>query len=298
MIRSKTVRSGIIIAAISLAASFLSVAENVTPNTNVLAEKGFTHILGPSPTISPSTQESAVDSLMIESCDVTKDLNTYYWYYHARSRDQKRWPRGYRICVATAPTPLGPWEKYGNNPILDQGPEGSWDSHSVDGAVVMKQGSYGIKGGTEVYYMWYAADGPSGRHIGLATAPTPLGPWKKFAGNPVLRDFGYLGGVVRKDGKFYMFAQHPVGHGTDQGPLELATADHPEGPWTKFAGNPVMTPGDWGAWDDGGFSESRVRFHEGIFHCFFGGTKLPSWRVLAMPTALTGLTGANTPPTP
>jgi hypothetical protein len=41
-------------------------------------------------------------------------------------------------------------------------------------------------------------------------------------------------------------------------------------------GTQVMTAGDWRAWDDGGYSESRVRFHEGIFQCFCGGTKAPN----------------------
>jgi hypothetical protein len=275
MTRLNVSRVWLIAVAALLVSSFVTVAETVVPDKNIFAEKGLIHILGPSPAISPSADKSAVDSWMLESCDVLKDLDTYYWYYHARSKDQERWPRGYRICVATAATPLGPWKKCEKNPILDQGPEGSWDHESVDGAVVLKEGAYDIKPGTEVYYMWYSASGPTGRHIGLATATNPLGPWKKFEGNPVVKDFGYLGGVVRKDGKFYMFVQHPVGQGTDQGPLKMAIADRPEGPWTKYEGNPVMSPGDWGAWDDGGYSEARVRYHEGIFHCFYGGTKNP-----------------------
>ena len=255
--------------------SFVTIAKNGTQDKNIFAEKGLIHILGPSPAISPSADKSAVDSWMLESCDVLKDLDTYYWYYHARSQDQKRWPRGYRICVATAPTPLGPWKKYEKNPVLDQGPEGSWDDGSVDGAVVMKEGAYNLKSGTEKYYMWYSAGGPTGRHIGLATATNPLGPWMKYEGNPVVKDFGYLGGVVKVNGKFYMFVEHPIGRGTDQGPFKIAIADRPEGPWTKSEGNPVMTPGDWGAWDDGGYSEARVRYHEGIFHWLYGGTKNP-----------------------
>ena len=55
--------------------------------------------------------------------------------------------------------------------------------------------------------------------------------------------------------------------------VSLSSADNPQGPWIKYEGNPVMTPGDWGAWDDGGYSEARVRYHEGVFHMFYGGTK-------------------------
>jgi len=278
------------------ACSFALIARNAASERNLFAERGLIHVLGPSPAISPSVGSSAVDSLMLESCDVLKDLDTYYWYYHARSRDEKRWPRGYRICVATAPSPLGPWKKYNENPILDQGPEGSWDHESVDGAVVMKEGAYDLKSGTEKYYMWYSAGGPTGRHIGLATSANALGPWKKYEGNPVARAFGYLGGVVKANGKFYMFVQHPIGD-TDQGPYKVAVADKPEGPWTKFEGNPVMTPGEWGAWDDGGYSEARVRYHDGIFHWFYGGTKNPKLESIGYAYSFDGLNwikyGAN-----
>ncbi len=97
--------------------------------------------------------------------------------------------------------------------------------------------------------------GPSRWDIGLAVANSPVGPWKKYEGNPVVEDFGYLGGVVKVNGKFYMYTQYPV-EVTDQGPFCVATADRPEGPWTKYDQNPILTPGDWGAWDDGGYSEA------------------------------------------
>ncbi len=246
--------------------------KNIASQKNIFAERPLIHVLGPSPALSPSLDPTAVDSHMMESCDVFKDLDTYYWYYHARSQDQQRWPRGYRVCVATSPKILGPWTKYENNPILDHGKRGEWDSGSVDCVVVLKEGAYDIKANTETYYMFYAAGGPTGRHIGFATADTPLGPWKKYENNPIVRDFGYLGAVIKRDGKFYMFVQYPV-EVTDQGPFRIATADRPEGPWTKYEGNPVMTPGDWGAWDDGGYSEACPRYHEGVYHLIYGGTK-------------------------
>jgi hypothetical protein len=261
--------SGVIIFAMTVVIS----AQEPAQFRNIFAERPLVHVLGPSPALSPSVDLSAVDSRMLESGDIFKDQDTYYWYYHARSQDEERWPRGYRICVATSPNILGPWKKYENNPILDQGKEGEWDSWSVDCVVMLKEGAYDIERNTETYYMFYAAGGPSGRHIGMATADNPIGPWKKYEHNPILKDFGYLGAVIRKDGKFYMFAQYPVDGNTDQGPYRIATADQPGGPWTKYEGNPVMTPGDWGAWDDGGYSEAAPRYHEGVYHLVYGGTK-------------------------
>ena len=66
-------------------------AENVAPKENIFAERPLIHILGPSPAIVPSAEESAVDSSILESCDVLKDTNgTWYWYYHATSKDGDR----------------------------------------------------------------------------------------------------------------------------------------------------------------------------------------------------------------
>ena len=239
---------------------------------NVFAERGFIHIMGPSPAIVPGGEKDW-DGWILESSDVFKDHHTYYWYYHARGK-RDIYPKGYRVGVATAPTPLGPWKKYEGNPILDYGPEGSWDDEWVACAVILKEGAYNIKGGTEKYYMFYSGggSGSKGVSIGLATADNPLGPWKKYEGNPIIEDFGYVGGIVKVNGKYYLYTEHPIGV-TDQGPFCVATADRPEGPWKKYEGNPVLSPGDWGSWDDGGFSEAKVVYHEGIFHCFYGGTK-------------------------
>ena len=84
----------------------------------------------------------------------------------------------------------------------------------------------------------------------------------------------YPGSVTKIGDTFYMFVQSPVSV-QDQGPFCIATASKPEGPWKKYKGNPVLTPGDWGAWDDGGYSEACARSHEGVFHCVYGGTKAP-----------------------
>ncbi|MDC0936391.1 hypothetical protein OAS39_08895 [Pirellulales bacterium] len=111
-------------------------------------------------------------------------------------------------------------------------------------------------------------------HIGLATANNPLGPWKKHPGNPVIKDFGYNSAVVKVNGKYYMYSAWPIdSYAPDYSPMALATADRPEGPWTKYEGNPIFKPGEVGAWDDGGFSDAAVVYSEGIFHMFVSGAK-------------------------
>jgi hypothetical protein len=135
------------------------------------------------------------------------------------------------------------------------------------------------------YLMWYSgrsradaersksAGGMSVWHVGLARATKPEGPWVKSEKNPIVSDFGYVGGVVKRD-KYYLYTTYPLNStAPDYAPIVVATADAPEGPWTRWKGNPVLPAGPRGAWDDGGYSEAEVVLWENVFHVFYGGAK-------------------------
>ena len=236
------------------------------------ATSEFIHLPGPNPILTPGASGSWDDGV-IECCDVFKDHDTYYLYYHGTSSTT-----GYQLGVATASAPLGPWTKHAGNPVLRTGAPGSWDDWSVACAGILKEG-------VGSYTMLYS--GRSGRegakwHLGLATAPGPVGPWTKHEGNPILEDFGYVGGVIRAQGSYWLYTEHPIGStGEDYGPMCLATAPSLEGPWTPHGGNPVLAQGEWGEWDDGGFSEAKVLYRDGLFHMFYGGAKLHPRRILS-----------------
>jgi len=235
----------------------------------------FIQIPGPNPILRPAEDESAWDSSIMECCGVFRDgttgwsdeysPETYYLYYHARTNEPEKWDgrAGYRLGVASAPHPLGPWTKHEGNPVIDLGEKGSWEDGWVACAAVLKEEE-------DKYYMWYNGNG----YVGLATASHPLGPWTKYEGNPIHELRCYIGGVVKVEGKYLMYCEYPIGENSpDQGPFILLTADKPEGPWTAYDQNPVLAPDDWGSWDDGGFSESGVVYHDGMFHMFYGATK-------------------------
>jgi len=245
--------------------------DEVRPRNAFLEPGAFLQIPGPNPILTPGP-EGAWDDQIIEASDAFKDFGTYYLYYHGNGGS------GYRLGVATASRPLGPFTKHGKGPILTVGPKGSWDERHVACAMILKEGH-------DRYSMWYSGRGAPPKHrtwgIGLAIADNPLGPWKKHDGNPVIEDFGYVGGVVKFGGKFYLYAAHPIGStGPDYSPMALATATNREGPYAKWKGNPVLEQGQWGEWDDGGFSEAEVLYHGGIFHMFYGGAKLFRPRIL------------------
>ena len=250
----------------------------VTARNEFIEPGKLIQIPGPNPIIVRGGQ-GEWDERVLEASDAFKDFGTYYFFYHGVSKDKERWPNGYRLGVAMAKHPLGPFTKFDENPVLDHGLAGSWDDAGVACAMLMKIS-------VDKYYMWYCGRGRDRENqpwtIGLATASSPLGPWKKHEGNPIMKEFGYPGGVVYVDGKFYMYSEHPIGsRGPDYAPLSVSVADKPEGPWTEWVGNPVLAPGGWGAWDDGGYSEAEVVYWEGVFHLFYGGTKLYSPRMLS-----------------
>ena len=254
--------------------------------TNELAKNGFIQIPGPNPVLMFG-QDDRWKTAAIECCDAIKDQDTYYLYYHGMDG-------GWRIGVATSKNPLGPFVNYENNPILPVGPKGSWDEDSAACAMVLKEGymrweyppeedkhkyhntndvikHYSIK-----YYMFYSGIGNPPEHngqwdIGLAYADSPLGPWKKYENNPVLKDFGYLGSVVKVDGKYYLYSAEPIGSvAPDYSPFSVAVADKPQGPWRPYYGNPVLLKGNPGEWDAGGASEAEILYHGGLFHTFYG----------------------------
>jgi len=236
--------------------------------SELIENSRFIQIPGPNPVIKPGP-DGAWDDGVTEASDAFKDVDTYYFYYHATGGG-----KGYRLGVASSRHPLGPFKKHGDKPVLDLGPKGSWDDRYVACAMVLKEGE-------KKYLMWYSGHGSPPKHrkwnIGLATAEHPTGPWKKHEGNPILEDFGYVGGVLKVNRKYHLYSAYPIssaGYKGDYSPLALATAQRPEGPYTKYPGNPLMKKGDFGDWDDGGISEAEVLYHNGAFHMFYGGTHL------------------------
>lgn len=139
-----------------------------------------------------------------------------------------------------------------------------------------------MKQGTDRFYMWYSTRTAKNIwDVNFAVASNPLGPWKSYEKNPVLKDFGYVGCVVEVDGEYYMYNEYPIGStGNDYGPIARAAAPSPEGPWTKANNSTVLSKGSWGSWDDGGVSEAEVTYREGIYHLFYGGAKLHPTRLV------------------
>jgi len=158
---------------------------------------------------------------------------------------------------------------YSGNPVLDQGPPGSWESISASSPTIFYDGT--------TYHMWYEGYDGSRIRVGYASSPDGI-TWTKYASNPVL-DVGPPGSwdelrartpSVIYDGLTYHMWYSGPGAGSY---YRIGYATSPDGiTWTKSPLNPVFSYGSSGSWDDGGVSFPMV-IHDGItYHMWFAGT--------------------------
>jgi predicted GH43/DUF377 family glycosyl hydrolase len=148
-------------------------------------------------------------------------------------------------------------------PMLTSGPAGSWDEKNIEGPKVIR-GPF--ENYNKTYWMFYhAEDAAAVYRIGVAKANSLYGPWAKSASNPIL-NVGSAGSweektvalgdamFIKEDGKWVMWYCGRSAEGFVQ--VGLATAASPEGPWVKYAGNPIikvdsLPSGSRGGWIGG-----------------------------------------------
>jgi predicted GH43/DUF377 family glycosyl hydrolase len=174
---------------------------------------------------------------------VILDNGQYKMWYSGLGTDSK-----FRIGYATS-TDGGTWTKYEGNPVLDVGPNGSWDNESMRVNSVIRDNN--------IYKMWYTGALALGR-LGYATSVDGIN-WTKYAGNPVM-DVGSagswdnegigLGSVISDTGIFKMwYTGVDSDFATSVGRLGYATSADGIN-WNRYAGNPVLDVGSGGSWDD------------------------------------------------
>ena len=117
------------------------------------------------------------------------------------------------ICVATADAPQGPFRQEVKQPI--------WDEKSIDTSLFIDDDGtpylYFVRFTEGVYYLVYSANHFESKNygVGYATSNSPMGPWKKYEGNPILQHADGLMGTGHgapfccKDGSWkYIFHAH------------------------------------------------------------------------------------------
>jgi len=175
-------------------------------------------------------------------------------------------PEHYRIGYATSKDGIE-WVRHPDNPVLDIGEKGAWDSIDVRTHEVIFDGAE--------YKMWYTGQCPARMsRIGYATSKDGV-VWTKHSGNPVL-DLGEPGtwdsqGVrapcVIFDGHKYEMWYN----GTDRN-YRIGYATSIDGiTWTKHPDNPVFDLGAKGTWDDDEVAMPFVLKSQGEYRMWYSG---------------------------
>ena len=157
------------------------------------------------------------------------------------------------------------WTRYENNPVLVPGDAGAWDDTNADHACVLFVDS--------TFKMWYMAEDESASRIGYATSSDGVS-WEKYSGNPVL-NLGTTGTwdeeevmhpIVVFDGEMYHMWYN--GYGQEMQRTGYATSSDGIS-WNKHPGNPVMTTGVSGSWDDHMLGLMSVIYKDGEFKMWY-----------------------------
>jgi predicted GH43/DUF377 family glycosyl hydrolase len=215
------------------------------------------------PILHPGTAGSWDDNHLANP-NVIFNNNLYKMWYAASDGNN------YRIGYATSPDGLI-WTKYEGNPVMDLGPEGSWDDSAVYDPCVYFDGA--------TYHMWYSGGNGSVIRIGYASSPDGT-TWTKNEDNPVLEkgsvpswDYrSVMAPSVIFDGMTY----HMWYSGTVESSgwhYRTGYATSGDGlTWTKHEGNPVLTPDD-GSWDSQWVGYVHVLRDDinGLYKMWYGG---------------------------
>jgi len=179
----------------------------------------------------------------------------------------------YRIGYATSPDGIA-WSKYPGNPILDLGPNGSWDDYEVGGPTVIYDGTG--------YKMWYNGSDGSHARIGYATSVDGI-TWTKHTNNPVL-DLGPGGWdsyhVANPTVLFDCDIYKMWYAGRDGSRWRIGYAISTDGiTWMKQPTNPVLNIGPNGTWDDKNVDVPCVIHNGSHYEMWYSGLSGSTWRI-------------------
>jgi len=189
------------------------------------------------------------DWMRQDPSNVLKVRDTYYVWY----AKYKPGNNGYSANIVYATSKDGfHWSEQGL--ALGKGEQGAWDSYGVVAPYVAVI--------DDTYYLFYNgtnADKPwefktTLRHTGIAISKSPIGPWQRFEGNPILSPTEDADAwdsllvtdphLIVRDGMYWMYHKGGDPQVTPETTRwGVAIADKITGPYIKHAGNPVLDSG-------------------------------------------------------
>ena len=210
-----------------------------------------------------------------------KENGVYYLYYsgtHPAPPAKDQPPEGITRAGVALSRDLRTWQRGPNNPILSEGAPGHWDRALQVGCVVhAPDGKYAL--------LYDGFDGKRWGGVGVAFSSSPVGPFKKYEGNPVLgnggpddfdRDHVHLHTCLQlDDGRYALLytgfktADDPSKERAgDQGGLAFSNdLLH----WIKYEGNPVLGFAPPGTFYDAHLRPKGIMKRGGWYYLFFEG---------------------------
>lgn len=212
---------------------------------------------------------------------ILKDEGVYYLYYsgtHPAPPAKDQPPEGITRAGVAISKDLRSWNRGPNNPILQEGAPGNWDRALQVGCVV--------RAPDKRYALLY--DGFNGKRwggIGVAYADSPLGPFEKYSGNPVMTngtsdefdgEHVHLHTCLKlDDGRYALLytgfgmAHEPTKERAgDQGGLAFSDdLVH----WKKYEGNPVLAFAPVGTFYDEHLRPKGILKRGEWYYLFFEG---------------------------
>lgn len=181
--------------------------------------------------------------------DVIRVGDRYYVWYSKGAQYS-----GYNATIWYATSEDGyNWTERGE--ALARGPVGSWEEQSVfTPNILVAEGQY---------WLFYTAvakpfinEGPdiTKTAIGIAVSKSPEGPWKRLESNPILQasddpaQFDSLrvddASLIVRDSRYWLYYKgRQWANSPRNTKMGVAIAETPEGPYLKYAGNPVVHGG-------------------------------------------------------
>lgn len=207
------------------------------------------------------------DIIAIGQPTVLFENDTIKMWYAGVGSDMKG-----RICYATSTDGIN-WNKY-NNPVIDVGSQGEWDSGWLDTPEILKDDNE--------YKMYYYGDtvqqnAAYSSAIGLAHSPDGIN-WTKDPNNPIFTkaNFGDWDGTwVESPALFWDsingdYVMWYNGVDTNTWKIQIGLATSLDGiNWIRHSGNPILSSGFWGEYDDMWLGTPAVIYNSGKFEMWY-----------------------------
>lgn len=170
-----------------------------------------------------------------------RTVNNYIYIYYSAYDGAN-----YTIGMSYSQDGGNTWTKYGQ--VLALGSGGTWDDNQVQIPFVIEEPDEPDT--TQRFKMWYTGNDGSTAQLGYAYSADGF-TWTKYASNPVIPvggggawDAAWVTGTspVYKEGSTYniFYMGFPSGMATSS--VGIATFTDPKSTYTKFGGNPVLSP--------------------------------------------------------